>query len=250
MKDKIYTIPVTDAYASECACPLCFLKSEIAEKTVDYYLGPSLMEPDVRTETNKVGFCAEHLSMMYKKEINRLGMGLMLHTHLKDVREDVEEDLAKIAPEPGSFFKGRDKDYKQNLEALADKIEKRSSTCIVCKRIDYTMERYLEVLFWMFFEHPGFREQFEKKSRYCLPHLAVLLRSAGKYLNQKQAAEFLRLLSGLEREGLHQMEGELEWFTLKFDYRNTSKPWGNSKDAVPRGISFLGGEANLENEKK
>ena len=46
---------------------------------------------------------------------------------------------------------------------------------------------------------------------------------------------------------------DVEWFTLKFDYRNQSKPWGNSKDAVPRAIALLGGEpadAPKENKEK
>ena len=248
MKDKIYTIPVTDAYREDCACPLCFLRSQIESNAIDYYLGPSLMEPDVRISTNETGFCAVHLESMYKREINRLGLGLMLHTHLGHVLKDVEEDLKNMAPEPGSLLKGRDKDYKKNLESLADRLDRRSSSCVICQRIDRTMDRYMDVLLWMFFEQPGFRELFEKKSRYCLPHLATLLRGAAKHLNQKQASEFLNVISGLSREGMHLMEGELEWFTLKFDYRNVNKPWGESKDAVPRGMSLLGGQVIRNHE--
>jgi len=125
---------------------------------------------------------------------------------------------------------------------LSDHLEARSLSCIVCDRIEYTMNRYLDVLFWMFFEQEGFRELFEKKKRYCLFHLAELLRGAAKYLNQNQAVEFLKTLSSLQLEGMNTMAEELEWFTLKFDYRNKDKPWGNSKDAVPRAISLLGGD--------
>ena len=44
-----------------------------------------------------------------------------------------------------------------------------------------------------------------------------------------------------ELDNLRRVEGELEWFTLKFDYRNADKPWGNSHDAVERGINKLMG---------
>ena len=242
MKDKIYTIPVTDAYVEDCACPLCLLRKNVEHTTMEYFLGPSLMEADVRTQTNKKGFCRDHMGKMYEMEINRLGMGLMLHTLLLDILEDTREDLRGAAPEPGTFFKGKDKDYKKNLELLAGRFERRSRSCIVCERIRFTMERYLDVLFWMFFEQEGFREIFEKKSRYCLQHLSDLLRGAGKYLNQNQASIFLRSLASLQLEGMRQLGDELEWFTLKFDYRNKDKPWGESKEAVPRGIALLGGE--------
>ena len=243
MKEKIYTIPVTDAYMGDCDCPLCLLKENIEKTLVDYYLGGSLMEPDTRAETNKKGFCRSHLEMMYRTEINRLGLGLMLHTHLLDVLNDIENDMRGIAPDSGSFFKNRDKDYKKNIEELAKRVEGRADSCIICDRIASTMNRYLDVLFWMFFEQEGFRALFEKKTRYCLFHLADLLRGSAKYLNQNQAAVFLKVLSSMQLEGMHKMADELEWFTKKFDYRNKDKPWGDSKDSVPRGIALLEGES-------
>lgn len=38
-----------------------------------------------------------------------------------------------------------------------------------------------------------------------------------------------------------QDEKDLEWFTLKFDYRNQQKPWGNSRDALERTVNRLRG---------
>ena len=40
---------------------------------------------------------------------------------------------------------------------------------------------------------------------------------------------------------MKRVAGELEWFTLKFDYRNADKPWGNSRDAVERSVNKLMG---------
>ena len=51
------------------------------------------------------------------------------------------------------------------------------------------------------------------------------------------------LISWLEQKNLERTEHDLEWFTLKFDYRNQDKPWGNSKDAVERTINKLKGRA-------
>ena len=41
------------------------------------------------------------------------------------------------------------------------------------------------------------------------------------------------------RDNLSRMEKDIEWFTLKFDYRNQDKPWGDSKDAVERTVNKL-----------
>ena len=40
---------------------------------------------------------------------------------------------------------------------------------------------------------------------------------------------------------LNKLEGDLEGFTLKFDYRNADKPWGDSKDALERAVNKMQG---------
>ena len=45
----------------------------------------------------------------------------------------------------------------------------------------------------------------------------------------------------LVKANLTQDEKDLEWFTLKFDYRNQQKPWGNSRDALERTVNRLRG---------
>lgn len=249
MKEKIYTIPVNDAYRSMSACPLCELAAQVEDSSLSYYLGASLMEPDVRKTTNTIGFCGHHLSRMYAAEINRLGMGLMLHTHLLDLKNDVGGPLSNAAPAAGSFLKGRDRDYKKNLELLADKIDGRVESCIICDKINYTMDRYLDVLLWMFFEDPEFRKMFESKTNHCLRHTAFLLRGAGRILSQTQANEFVGVLAARQNLGLDEMIKDMEGFTLKFDYRNRDIPWGNSKTAIPRAILLLAGKRGTENGK-
>lgn len=84
MKESIYTIPVTEAFEVKCECPICELESRFEKESVDYYLGPSLMEPENRIETNETGFCARHFELMYNTQANRLGLGLILETYLQE----------------------------------------------------------------------------------------------------------------------------------------------------------------------
>jgi len=249
MKEKIYTIPVTDAYRSSSACPLCELARNVENNSLDYYLGPSLMEPDVRVSTNRTGFCGRHLQMMYGREINRLGLGLMLHTHLLDLNSDIGAAMGKAAPAPGSILRGRDRDYKKNLEALADRIDGRADSCVICEKINYTMDRYLDVLLWMYFEDDSFRNLFGQKKQHCLHHSAFLLRGAARYLSQTQASEFVAAFSMQQQQGIGELISDVEWFTQKFDYRNKDKPWGNSKEAVPAAIAYLSGKGGDKHDQ-
>ena len=96
--EKIYMIPVNDAYSSATECPFCALHDKAENDYLEYYLGPSLMEPDTRKITNKTGFCPEHMGKLNKAVTNRLGLGLVMHTHLKDFNEDLNPKLKASIP--------------------------------------------------------------------------------------------------------------------------------------------------------
>jgi hypothetical protein len=89
------------------------------------------------------------------------------------------------------------------------------------------------------FEESEFKRKFSESKGFCLPHTALLLRGCAKYLSASQASAFAKSLAGIQKTSLETMCKDIEWFTLKFDYRNQDKPWGNSKDAVPRTIRKL-----------
>ncbi len=242
MKEKIYTIPVNDAFANPAVCPLCSLEDNLNESLLEYYLGPSLMESDVRQTTNKDGFCREHLNQLYKKEMNRLGLGLMLHTHLLDLQSELYPLFDQCSQlEKKGLFSGRKNDYRQILNEAAAQLEKRTGSCVICSRIQQTKDRYLDVIFHEYVHNPQFRQQFLLVQGFCLPHLAVLLKGAARHLNQRQAEAFIKDLVSLEKNNVQVLCDDVEWFTLKFDHKNHGKDWKNSKDALPRCISRLRG---------
>ena len=246
MKEQIYTIPVNDAYMSDAACPLCAMQAKLDADMIEYYLGAALMEPDVRKTTNDKGFCRQHLSELYCSEENRLGLGLTLHTHLQDLIDDLLPGIHSCGPAAKkNILSGRDKNFKKKIADMAEKVRQREQSCVICDRLTYTMDRYLDVIFYQYFEDPAFRERFSAGRGYCLPHLATLLEGAAKYLNQNQAAVFISHLAKLETGCLETLRDDVEWYTLKFDYRNHDKSWKNSKDALPRAIRRLAGETDL-----
>lgn len=56
MKEKIYTIPLMDAFHANDECPFCFIERNLEQHALDFVLGQgaSYMEDDIRAETDKM----------------------------------------------------------------------------------------------------------------------------------------------------------------------------------------------------
>ena len=247
MRYHIDTIPVWDAVKLGTECPLCALRRREEQGQVERFLGGSVMEPDTRIQVNEKGFCARHHVLLYAQQ-NRLGHALMTHTHLKETDKRLEKILADAvqgaqaaagAPLMKRAF-GKD-GGKEAVQAAAEKLEQLTNSCILCDRLQDSMERYAYTLLHLFSNDSAFRKAFEASRGVCLKDAALLLRMAPEALNAKQQAEFTEVLQRLIMENMHRLEDELEWFTLKFDYRNADKPWNNSRDALERAVTKLRG---------
>jgi len=238
MKYTLDTIPVLDAYRTGCECPLCKMRIQSEDSYVDSMLGAAYMEPDCRVRTNEIGFCTRHFELMYDRR-NRLGLALMTHTHMQEVIRSMEDILAGSMPKGGflaSLSRG-----KSGEETAPAKIRARIGGCVICDDLNNALNRYAYTIAQLYFTHTEFKQLFESSKGFCLPHLALVLEMAGKTLSAEQTKTFQKKVAEIELANLKRVEGELEWFTLKFDYRNTDKPWGNSKDAVERSINKLMG---------
>lgn len=247
MKERIYTIPVNDAFAEAGGCALCRMQRKLSDDLTTYFLGPSLMEPDVRVATNAKGFCREHAARLYNRRENRLGLALLYHTHATATNADVKEALAKAAEErpSGGLLSRRAQGRDALLEAAA-RIEARAATCAVCERIAFTMDRYVDVILWQYFEEKEFRETVHRCGGFCLPHTADLLRAAAKDLSAERARHFAQALAHASGAALDAEADDLEGFTQMFDHRNRGKPANAHRDALPNAIRRLEGDAALD----
>lgn len=240
MRQHLDTIPLWDAFKTECECPLCHVRAINEENYVDNFLGGSVMEPDVRIEVNQKGFCDRHFKMLFDAK-NRLGLALMGHTYLKEtiarVRQNAQrakEEASGAARNPLNRLRGK------NLSA-GEEAARLASGCILCDRLNNTMYRYALTLAYMWKTEADFRRVFEQSKGFCLPHYAQLIAVAPEELSGKDLTGFIDALTALEEKNLARLEKEIEWFTLKFDYRNADKPWGASQDAVERTLNKLRG---------
>lgn len=217
MKEKIYTIPINEAFDKVCECPLCLIERRLESEAVEYELGAAMMEPDHRELSNEKGFCKRHLEMMFEKE-NKLSLALVLDTHIAEVRKKI------------SGIKEAKKGlFKKETPSISETVD----SCIVCEKIEHTMNRYMDVLVEMYKDEPDFRDKFQKSKGFCLPHFEKLLKRA--------KGDFLNALIEKEEKELEAINEDIHKFTLKFDYRNRDMEWGTAKDAPKRSVEKVVG---------
>lgn len=239
MREKIYTIPVNDAFLSADECPFCWLERETEQKVINFTLGPtaSYMEPDVRSATNCAGFCGVHLKKMYDFG-NALGNALILQTYMDDLLEELRKEIQDFQMPPKRSIFG--KKTEQEESTLLSWAREKQDSCYVCDKIEYNMARYYETMFYLLKE-PEFRKRLENCKGFCMRHFLRILEEAKKFLPNEHREWFYETLFSLMKENMDRVKGDLDWFIAKFDYRNAGADWKNSKDAVSRTMQKLQG---------
>ena len=236
MKEKIYTIPVNEAYDTDCECPMCVLERNLEEDALGYTLGAAMMEEDFRGHSDKTGYCNRHFSLLLSRQ-NKLPLALILDTHMQEIRKKIAI-LEKHAPSGGGgLFKKKGGAFTAETEETLRDI---SNGCVVCEKISATMERYADVLIYMWLNDDAFRAKFDKSKGLCLKHTMLLAKAAPKSASS-HAGEFLSAVISKEKAELDRIQDDIHRFTQKFDYRNKDMDWGTAKDAPVRTIEKISG---------
>ncbi len=243
MKEQLYTIPVNDIFNQDCECPVCAMKRALEEDAVAFTMGPSYMEDDIRLTTDKVGFCAAHMQMLYDFE-NRLGLALILDTHMKYMIKNIEILQKKGRKTSGGLFSKKE---EPPLVAFTEQV---SSSCFICDRIRHTFERYIATTFYLYENDSAFSSKFRKSKGFCLEHYGLLYESAPRYISGSVLDSFTADLNQVFLDNFKRMEEEVSWFIDKFDYRNADAPWKTSKDAVPRAMTKCNGILDADKSGK
>ena len=232
MKEKIYTIPINDAFDENTECAVCaFLKKEEKDR-IEYALGDSMMQPDERIIGNEKGYCNRHTEMMFEFG-NKLSHALILETrldYLEQIIKKTEEKLNK--PKKAVFGKSK---FKEDVDNTFSKTNEAISGCVICSRLDDIMKIFTENLFFMYKSDDEFKNKIFNSKGFCMHHFMLLVNSAPSYLNTEDAYEFIKKLCALQKENISRVKEDVSWFTKKFDYRFKDESWKNSRDAVPRG---------------
>jgi len=230
MKEKIYTIPLSEVYEETSECPFCLLEEKLEKEAVEYALGPSMMEPDSRIVSNEKGYCRRHFKMMLAQQ-EALSLALVLDTHLNEAIKKIK-DASKDAPVKKMFSKGGDDKLLSSVEAL-------NSSCVICDKIEDTMNKFAEVFWYLYKTEADFKEKVLSSQGFCLPHFYHVMSKKDSELSGKNKETARNEICELEIRNLERINEEVNWFTKKFDYRFTNEPWKNSKDSPQRAIYKL-----------
>lgn len=232
MAEQIYTIPVNEAFEAcmtedftngGAGCPFCTLHAKLEEIELDRILGASMMEPDIRIQTNQKGFCSRHFEKMLTRK-NRLGLALMLESHLNELRTRVEDSALSLR---GAGAKA------------SERIGQLNETCYICDRMEHAFSAMVETAALLFDRDKEFRRKLEKQPYLCLPHYRRLLLAGKKLLPKKQSAALTAAAEAVVLRYFDSLRADVSHFCKKFDYRYEDEPWGTAKDAPERAIAFL-----------
>ena len=221
MKYQLETFPVLEALEQKEKCPFCVLKQNCEQKELERCLGGSVMEPDCRIVINEKGFCYNHHKGLYALQ-NRLGHALLVHSN----SITIIDKLKKIK---------NTKKSKAQVMALQELF----SSCVICEAVENNLERYFYTFVYLYQKEEDFKIKWQNNQEMCLPHATALIKSAWQHAHKKVAQELSDEVLDRLLANLIQTEKDLEWFTLKFDYRNADLPFGNSRQALPKMINIL-----------
>ena len=225
MKEHIYTIPVNEAFEVGKGCPICRLFDRYEADAVDHILGDAMMQPGIRIVTNKTGFCSDHYTQMFSGK-NRLGLALILQSHLDEVNGKLFKKSSPFSSAPDS---NKTASYLNGL----------NGSCYVCDRVRGHMELVMTTVYHLWNSENKFREIAGAQEFYCLHHYEALAGGCAKNVSKNLQKSFMETLSKVQQSYADSLSEDIDWFCRKFDYRNKDEPWNNSKDAVERVIAFL-----------
>lgn len=201
MRETLCTIPINDILNVKDGCPICRMRAAVEDRVIEYTLGDSMMEPDTREQTNRLGFCERHLEKLSQGK-SRLALALMLKTHLDELERGVLS---------GGLTASAKKSAEKANSALAG--------CFVCDGVQRNMTHLLGSFFKSYSTDRTARELFSQQQYLCLPDFALLAGMSDKALDKAFKKQFFNECRTLCMNYLTPLRNELELFSKMFDYR-------------------------------
>lgn len=242
MKEKLYTIELTDAVKSGDECCFCWLERKMEQENLEFVLGSSYMESDVREETSLHGFCRHHTKMMYDYG-NTLGNAWILKSRMEKVRADLAGRTGTKTPQANrssilkSFFSGAGK----HGAGKSGETRGGADSCYICGRMEKIYARMLDTFAWMLEHDSDFGKSLSESKGFCLRHFEEAEEICERTCRTQVWEEWKPKLDRLMMENLDRVQEDVNWLIEKYDYRNKDADWKESRDAVPRAMQKLVG---------
>lgn len=247
MKYEIDTIPVWDALKADSECPLCLLEGRSRQAALRYYLGPSVMVPEVRVTVNETGFCPENLRLL-SKDPNKLGLALISHTRLKSLRVKLNGKCKALNAEASKAAKrnslenlGGQKKLKDQLLAVISFLRDEESHCLIESKVLEDRNRYAFTLVHLWKEDKEFRSAWNSSRGTCVHHAPDLLTMAGESLGGASLGTFVEEYLELLDRNLSRVQEDVLSFTQTFDSTHSHALKGTPQGALDRCLQKLAG---------
>lgn len=244
MKQKIYDIPIWDAYGIEnIECPMCEVEKNMENSFMDILFDDMLMTPYFAVKLQQYLFCREHFEKLYTYK-DKLGLALIVNNFLQCQKDELQ---SFEGVEANNISKGLISRVKNIFIRKKSKDAKNEKECYLCHKVEENIPDYIEVLIKLWSKNEDFKKLYSKTRGHCLNHYNMLINDCEKYISGKSLVEFKNITVDLQLDNIKRLIDDLDWFVCKYDYRYKDEPWKNSKDALPRCINKLVG--NFDKQK-
>lgn len=261
MKEKLYTIELTDAVKADDECMFCWLERKLEQENLEFVLGSSYMESDIREQTSQKGFCCHHTKMMYDYG-NTLGNAWILKSRLEHMNREFQKQMGQYQHgmrksgglagwfrKPGrgiggtgngrGSFGGTDSGFCGS--GAEQWLRAEEHHCYICDRMQTIYGRMLDTFVYQLRNDSDFCGNMLQSKGFCMHHFADVLHVCEEKLKPDEKETWIPKISGLMSRNLDRIQQDIDWLIEKFDYRNQDADWKNSKDAVQRTMQKLVG---------
>lgn len=208
MKEDICSIPITDIFEKNDACPICKMYDILQKRAVDFALGDSKMQPSIRKMTNKDGFCRRHLDMMILSG-ERAALATILESRLAELAALGEKETA--------------------AKLKADK-----GACFVCNRIEGQMQTLLNEMYYLYETEEEFRVLFGSQKNFCFEHFKMLYLGADRSPLKRQKKAFRAQLFEKYNKNITELHADIKRFCTSFSCVSKVENDENSKRCLEK----------------
>ena len=184
MKERIYTIPLTEVVAPGAGCPFCLLAAKAEEALLRLYLEGMLVDVEWRGRILRDWLCPRHLAGL-QMQGRKLGGAIIVQALLQAA-------LAELGRRNGPV----------SLPAWG-------TSCLACQDMARIVCQHAEAYLYTWIAEAEFRALAAKADPFCLPHLSLLHREAGR-LPGRQRDPFRAELLRMEEAALRPLLAEVD----------------------------------------
>jgi hypothetical protein len=194
-------------------CPLCRVAHKADREYIWHFFDEGVDQGEsIDTVRRACGFCAEHVEMLRRIEVDGMNSTLSLSTLFVDSMVGIVEDLDSLTPE-ARFRRG---------------------PCPACANRRQALQVNAQYLLDELATSPGHRKTFEDSPGLCFAHFELVWEVA-------RAAEDRRLILEVQRRATRTLLSDLREHVRKHDDKYRHEPKGAERDSWRRAILLTAG---------